>query len=65
MSLTLRKLVAKSRFVAAQVQSQSLAARRPLYSALGSERALLLPSLDDALVCYLQECEVEWAEQTA
>ncbi|HEY4541398.1 MAG TPA: family 1 glycosylhydrolase [Noviherbaspirillum sp.] len=38
------------------------AARRPLYSALGSERARLLPALDDALARYLhlrQEAEDE------
>jgi dTDP-4-dehydrorhamnose reductase len=37
------------------------AARRPPYSVLGSERGTLLPSLDDALARYLQECEVKWA----
>ncbi len=39
-----------------------LAAPRPLYSPLGSERGLLLPSLDDALGCYIRDCEL-WREQ--
>ena len=39
-----------------------LAARRPLYSALGSERGLLLPTLEDALSRYLRDCEIKWAE---
>jgi RmlD substrate binding domain len=38
-----------------------LAARRPLWSVLGSERGTLLPSLDDALGRYLGQCEVDWA----
>ncbi len=32
-------------------------ARRPRYSALGSERALLMPTLDDALGRYVVDCE--------
>ncbi|MBA2446667.1 MAG: sugar nucleotide-binding protein [Chloroflexi bacterium] len=40
--------------------SLGLVARRPPYSALGSERGWILPSLDDALGRYLRECEVEW-----
>ena len=40
--------------------SLGLIARRPLYSVLGSERGLLLPTLEDALGRYLRECEVEW-----
>lgn len=39
-----------------------LAARRPLYSVLGSERGQLLPSLEDALSRYLRDCETKWAE---
>lgn len=38
-----------------------LAAPRPLWSVLGSERGCLLPSLDDALGRYLGQCEVDWA----
>ncbi len=38
-----------------------LAAPRPLWSVLGSERGTLLPSLDDALGRYLGQCEVDWA----
>jgi dTDP-4-dehydrorhamnose reductase len=37
-----------------------LAARRPAYTVLGSERGQLMPPLDDALQRYLNECEVEW-----
>ena len=40
-----------------------LAARRPAYRALGSERAQLLPTLDHALARYPQECTVSWAEE--
>ncbi|HEV3470702.1 MAG TPA: family 1 glycosylhydrolase, partial [Pyrinomonadaceae bacterium] len=36
-------------------RSQRLAARRPAYSALGSERATLLRPLDEALACYARE----------
>jgi dTDP-4-dehydrorhamnose reductase len=39
-------------------QSLNLAAPRPAYSVLASERGSLLPSLDDALARYLRECEV-------
>ncbi len=39
-----------------------LAAERPLYSVLGSERGMLLPSLEDALARYLQEREVNSPE---
>jgi dTDP-4-dehydrorhamnose reductase len=42
-----------------------LAARRPLYSVLGSERGLLLPTLEDALSRYLRDCETKWAELAA
>jgi dTDP-4-dehydrorhamnose reductase len=45
-------------------ESLNLAASRPLYSALTSERGLLLPSLEDALARYVHECEVRWAEDT-
>ena len=38
-----------------------LSVRRPAYSVLGSERGVLLPSLDDALLRYVNECEVPWA----
>jgi dTDP-4-dehydrorhamnose reductase len=50
---------------AGSVHDLGYAACRPSYSALGSERGMLLPSLDDALTRYLLECEVEWEEQTA
>jgi len=41
--------------------SLKLAAARPLYSALGSERGALLPPLDDALSRFVRECETSWA----
>ncbi len=41
--------------------SLRLAAARPLYSALGSERGALLPTLDDALSRFVRECGVRWA----
>jgi dTDP-4-dehydrorhamnose reductase len=37
-----------------------LAARRPLASALSSERAWLMPTLEDALVRYVGDCEIDW-----
>ena len=37
-----------------------LAARRPAYSALGSERARLMPSLDDAIARYAHEQKQAW-----
>ena len=40
--------------------SLRLAAPRPLYSALASARGQLLPPLDDALIRYFEQCEVEW-----
>jgi dTDP-4-dehydrorhamnose reductase len=44
-------------------RSLNLAAPRPLYSVLASERARLLPSLDNALSRYLSECEgADWAK---
>jgi dTDP-4-dehydrorhamnose reductase len=39
-----------------------LAAPRPLWSVLGSERGTHLPSLDDALCRYLGQCEMDWAD---
>jgi dTDP-4-dehydrorhamnose reductase len=43
---------------ACSTQALNLAAPRPRYSVLTSERGWLLPSLDDALVRYLRDCEV-------
>ncbi|MFN2455350.1 MAG: family 1 glycosylhydrolase [Pyrinomonadaceae bacterium] len=37
-----------------------LAAPRPLYTVLASERGTLLSSLDDALVRYLRDCDSRW-----
>lgn len=44
--------------------SLNLQARRPPYSVLGSERARLLPSLEDALCRYMTQCEVRYEKQT-
>ena len=38
--------------------SLNLPAQRPVYSVLGSERGLLLPSLENAIVRFLEECEI-------
>jgi dTDP-4-dehydrorhamnose reductase len=40
----------------------NLAAPRPLYSVLTSERGLLLSSLDEALARYVQQSEMRWAK---
>ncbi|MBD2459568.1 sugar nucleotide-binding protein [Oscillatoria sp. FACHB-1407] len=38
------------------IKTLGLAAPRPIYSVLGSERGVLLPDLDRAIACYLREC---------
>ena len=43
--------------------AQGWIARRPRYSPLRSERAEIMPRLDDALSRYLQECRVDWRAQ--
>jgi dTDP-4-dehydrorhamnose reductase len=43
----------------------NLAAPRPLYSVLGSERGMILPPLENALVRYLRECEVSYRHSQA
>ncbi|MBV9958328.1 MAG: sugar nucleotide-binding protein, partial [Acidobacteria bacterium] len=43
--------------------SLGLRAQRPMYSALTSERGALMPSLDEALDCYLRDCELWRREQ--
>jgi dTDP-4-dehydrorhamnose reductase len=35
-------------------------AKRPLYSALTSEKAILMPALDDALDRFFRDCEINW-----
>ena len=40
-----------------------LPAARPPYTVLGSERGVLLPSLDDALCRYIGECTPSWLEE--
>ncbi|XHX79062.1 MAG: family 1 glycosylhydrolase [Stenomitos frigidus ULC029] len=39
-------------------KTMDLAATRPAYSVLGSERGILLPGLDQAIARYLQECRL-------
>lgn len=39
------------------VRELNLAAPRPFYSALGSERGALLPTLDEALECYMRDAD--------
>ena len=41
------------------------AARRPGWSVLASERAWIMPPLDDALTRFVGECEVGWREEPA
>ncbi len=41
------------------VRELHLAAPRPAYSALGSERGALLPTLDEALGCYMRERDAD------
>jgi dTDP-4-dehydrorhamnose reductase len=43
--------------------SLGLRAPRPLYSAMTSEKGLLLPTLDHALARYVRECEIYWEEK--
>jgi dTDP-4-dehydrorhamnose reductase len=50
---------------ACSTQSLNLTAPRPRYSALTSERGLLMPSLDDALSRYLRECDVRWMQEAS
>ncbi len=40
------------------MQGLGLAAPRPRYSVLGSERGMLLPPLEKALTQYIDECEL-------
>jgi len=47
------------RIEARPTASLGLVAPRPCYSALGSERGWILPTVGDALGRYLRECEVE------
>jgi dTDP-4-dehydrorhamnose reductase len=46
------------RLVARPTATLGYAARRPAYSVLGSERAWILPPLDDALARYVADCEI-------
>ena len=48
------------RLTAREVENLHLRAKRPLYSALTSERAILMPSLDDALDRFFRDCEIDW-----
>lgn len=42
------------------LEDLDLPAKRPRFSALTSERGLIMPALDDALDRFSRECEVEW-----
>jgi dTDP-4-dehydrorhamnose reductase len=42
--------------------SLQLIAPRPAYAVLGSERGLLLPTLEEALSRYLRDCDLKWTE---
>ncbi len=42
------------------LEEMGLAARRPYFSALASERGELMPSLEDALARYVLHCEIRW-----
>ncbi|HYO91854.1 MAG TPA: sugar nucleotide-binding protein, partial [Pyrinomonadaceae bacterium] len=41
-------------------RSFNYAARRPIFSALTSERGVILSSLEDAVSRYVRECEISW-----
>lgn len=43
-------------------RSFNYAARRPAFSALTSERGLMLSSLEEAVARYVRECEVSWTD---
>lgn len=45
-------------------ETLNLAAPRPRYSVLASERGTLLQSFDNALASYLRDCEVSWADNS-
>jgi dTDP-4-dehydrorhamnose reductase len=47
---------------ACRMSSFGLPARRPSFSVLGTERGMLLPSFDDALSRYMNQCEVRWVD---
>ncbi len=51
-----------SRVTPRPTKSLGLAALRPTYSVLGSERGRLLPPLENAVPRYLQECEISFPE---
>jgi dTDP-4-dehydrorhamnose reductase len=53
--------VSTRKLVHCELRDLKLPARRPQYSALGSERALLLPSLDRALQRFVADCEMPWS----
>jgi dTDP-4-dehydrorhamnose reductase len=50
-----------SDILAANATRLGWSARRPLNSALDSERATIMPSLDDALERFLKDCTISWA----
>jgi len=44
----------------ARLEDLRLRAKRPLYSALTSERAILMPTLEHALDRFFRDCEMDW-----
>jgi len=54
-----------SRLEPSPVRSLGLAAPRPAYSVLGSERGRLLPPLENALARYLSECDTSFGNRVA
>lgn len=42
------------------MESFNYAAPRPAFSALTSERGIMLPSLEDAVARYVRDCEISW-----
>ncbi len=45
---------------ASTYRTMNFRAERPLFSALTSERAILLPTFEDALLRFLRDCQVDW-----
>ena len=52
--------ISAARLDARLTRDLNFVALRPLYSALGSERGVLLPPLEEAIARYFQECGVAY-----
>ena len=50
---------------ACSTRDLQLTARRPLYTALGTQRGQILQPLEDALACYLRDCGTNWSVMQA